>query len=64
MDSQKFSPTAQFKSVNSSVLSLLYGPALISIYYWKKHSFFFNIYKNVQNQEKGAERDLFKKKKI
>ena len=23
----------------------------------------FNIYKNVQNQEKGAEGDLFKKKK-
>ena len=29
----------------------------------KNIAFFFNIYKNVQNQEKGAERDLFKKKK-
>ena len=30
-DSQESSPTAQFKSVNSSVLSLLYGPNLTSI---------------------------------
>ena len=30
----------QFKSINSSVLSLLYGPTLTSIYdYWKNHSF-------------------------
>ena len=30
----------QFKSINSSALSFLYGPALISIYdYWKNHSF-------------------------
>ena len=30
----------QFKSINSSVLSLLYGPSLISIHdYWKNHSF-------------------------
>ena len=33
-------PTPQFKSINSSVLSLLYDPALISIHdYWKNHSF-------------------------
>ena len=32
--------TSQFKSINSSVLSLLYGPASISIHeYWKNHSF-------------------------
>ena len=32
----KSSPTPQFKSINSSVLSLLYGPALMSIYdYWR-----------------------------
>ena len=38
-DSQKSSPTAQFKSVNSLVLSLLYGPTLTSIHdYWKKQS--------------------------
>ena len=30
----------QFKSINSSVFSFLYGPTLMSIYdYWKNHSF-------------------------
>ena len=39
-DSQESSPTPQFKSINSSVLSLLYGPTLTSIHdHWKKHSF-------------------------
>ena len=39
-DSQESSPTAQFKSINSSVLSFLYGPTLTSIHdYWKSHSF-------------------------
>ena len=39
-DSQESSPTPQFKSINSSTLSLLYGPTLISIHdYWKNHSF-------------------------
>ena len=34
------SPTPQFKSINSLVLSLLYGPTLTSTYdYWKCHSF-------------------------
>ena len=34
------SPTPQFKSINSSVLSLLYGPTLTPIHdYWKNHSF-------------------------
>ena len=37
---QEFSPTPQFKSINSSVLSFLYGPTLTSIHdYWKNHSF-------------------------
>ena len=32
--------TPQFKSINSSALSLLYGPALTSVHdYWKTHSF-------------------------
>ena len=31
-DSQESSPTPQFKSINSSVLSFLYGPALTSIH--------------------------------
>ena len=32
--------TAQFKSINSLVLSLLYSPTLTSIHdYWKNHSF-------------------------
>ena len=38
--SQDSSPTPQFRSINSSVLSFLYGPSLTSIYdYWKSHSF-------------------------
>ena len=36
----KSSPTPQFKSINSSALSLLYSPTLTSIHdYWKNHSF-------------------------
>ena len=39
-DSQQSSPTPQFTSINTSVLSFLYGPTLISIHdYWKIHSF-------------------------
>ena len=39
-DSQEFSPTPQFKSINSSALSLLYGLIFISIHdYWKNHNF-------------------------
>ena len=39
-DSQESVPTPKFKSINSSVLSLLYGPTLTSIHdYWKNHSF-------------------------
>ena len=38
-DSQESSPTPQFKSTNSSVLSFLYIPTLTSIHdYWKYHS--------------------------
>ena len=38
-DSQESSPAPQFKSINSSVLSLLYGPTLTSIHdYWKNQS--------------------------
>ena len=34
------SPTPQFKSINSSALSFLYGPTLTSIHdYWKNHAF-------------------------
>ena len=36
------SPMPQFKSINSSVLSLLYGPTLTPIHdYWKNHSFVY-----------------------
>ena len=39
-DSQEYSRTPQLRSISSSALSLLYGPALISIHdYFKKHSF-------------------------
>ena len=38
--SQESSPTPQFKSINSSVLNLLYGPTLTSKHdYWKNHNF-------------------------
>ena len=37
---QESSPTPQFKSIKSSVLSFLYGPTLTSIHdYWKNHCF-------------------------
>ena len=39
-DSQESSPTPQFKSINSLVLSFLYRPILISIHdYWKNNIF-------------------------
>ena len=38
-DSQEYSPTPQFKSISSLVLSFLYSPTLASIHdYWKNHS--------------------------
>ena len=38
-DSQEPSPTPQFKSINSSVLSFVYSPTLTFIHdYWKNHS--------------------------
>ena len=38
-NSQKSSPTPQFKSINSSVLSFLYSSTLTSIHdHWKNHS--------------------------
>ena len=38
-DSQESSPTPQFKSINSSVLSSLHSPTLTSIHdHWKNHS--------------------------
>ena len=39
-DSQESSPAPKFKSLNSSTLSILYDPTLISVYdYWKNHNF-------------------------
>ena len=39
-DFQESSPTPQFKTINSLVLSFLYSPILTSIHeYWKNHSF-------------------------
>ena len=38
-NAQESSPTPQFKSINSSVLSFLHSPTLTSIHdYWKNHS--------------------------
>ena len=38
-DSQESSPTPQFKSINSSVLSLLHSPTFTAIHdHWKNHS--------------------------
>ena len=40
LDSQDSSPTPEFKSISSSLLSFLYNPTLTSIHdYWKKQSF-------------------------
>ena len=40
-DSQESSPTLQFKSINSSALSLLHVSTVTSIHdYWKNHSFY------------------------
>jgi len=37
-DSHAVSPAPQFESINSSALSLLYGPTITSIHdYWKKN---------------------------
>ena len=39
-ESQESSPTPQFEIINSSALSLLYGPTVTSIHdYWKNNSF-------------------------
>ena len=39
-DSQESSPPPQFKSINSLVLSLFYGPSLTSVHdYWENHRF-------------------------
>ena len=38
-DSQEYSPTPKFKSINSLVLSFLHSPTLTSIHdHWKNHS--------------------------
>ena len=40
MNSQEFSPTPQFKSINYLALSFLYSSTLTSIHdHWKNHSF-------------------------
>ena len=47
----KSPPTPQFKSINSLVFSLLYGPKLTPIHnYWKNHSF---DYMNLCGQSKA-----------
>ena len=39
-DSQVYSPTPQFKSINSLLLRFLYSPTITSIHdYWKKHNY-------------------------
>ena len=44
-DSQESSPTPQFKSINFSEFSLLYGPTLTSKRdYWKNHSFDYRLF--------------------
>ena len=43
-DTQESSPTPQFKSINSSVLSFLYSPTFTSIHeYWKNYSLDYPI---------------------
>ena len=39
-EEEEYSLAPQFKGINSSALSLLYGPTLTSIHdYWKNHCF-------------------------
>ena len=41
---QESSPTPQFKSINSSVLSFLYGPSLTSIHdYWRNQNKYITV---------------------
>ena len=43
-DSEESSPTPQFKSIDSSVLSFLYSPTLTSIHdHWKNHSYDIHV---------------------
>ena len=51
-DSQESSPALQFKNINSSVLSLLYGPTLTTVHnYWLNLSF---DYMNLCLQSDGS----------
>ena len=65
-NSQEFSPAPQFKSVNSSALSLLYGPTCTSVHdYWKKHNFhdcflpyektYCNFFRGTETEESSPE---------
>ena len=48
--SQESSPTPQFKSINSSAISLRYGPTFTSSQdYWKNHSFDYKIVSKVMS---------------
>ena len=39
-DSQEFSPAPQFESIDSLMVSLIYGPTITSVHdYWKNHNF-------------------------
>ena len=50
-DSQECSAASQFESINSSVLSLLYGPALTSVHdYWKNHTFDYTDLRHIALQ--------------
>ena len=48
-DSQKSSLAPQFKSINSLVFSLIYGPTVTSVHdHWKKHGFdYMDIFSNL-----------------
>ena len=49
-DCQESSPTPQFKSINSSVLSFLYSATLTSIHeYWKNHRFDYQVEVRILN---------------
>ena len=49
-DSQESSPTSQFKSINSSVLSLLHIPTLTTIHdHWENHSLDLSPIPNIFN---------------
>ena len=56
MGSQESSPASRFESINSLVLSFLYGPLTSLHDYWKNHSFDYMVRHETEKEvEKAGE---------